>query len=281
MKVAFWGVRGSIPVADPGALRYGGNTSCVTVRLGDGSLVVLDAGTGIRALGTTLKTTGPIHILLTHLHLDHIMGLLFFAPLFQPEREVSIWGPRSSVAGLRDRLARYLSTPLSPVEIRELPATVSFQACPPESWRIGPAEVLCTRVAHRGPTLGYRISEGSESLAYLPDHEPGLGQRLDSDPPEWISGLALARDASLLIHDAQYTELEYETTIGWGHSRVADALAFARRSGARRVRLFHHDPAHDDAMLDRLAAEAREAWAGMDGQGELALACETEELDIR
>ena len=281
MKVAFWGVRGSIPVADPDALRYGGNTSCVTVRLDDGSLVVLDAGTGIRTLGATLKTTGPIHILLTHLHLDHIMGLLFFAPLFQPDREVTIWGPRSSLAGLRERLGRYLSTPLSPVEIRELPATVKFLACPPEVWRIGPAEVLCARVAHRGPTLGYRISEGAASLTYLPDHEPGLGQRLERDPPEWISGLALAQDATLLIHDAQYTEREYETTIGWGHSRVTDALAFARRSGASNVRLFHHDPAHDDAMLDRLAAEARSEWAALGGKGELALACEGEELDVR
>jgi len=185
------------------------------------------------------------------------------------------------VAGLRERLGRYLSTPLSPVEIRELPATVSFLACPPEVWRIGAAEVLCTRVAHRGPTLGYRISEGGASLTYLPDHEPGLGQRLDSDPAEWISGLALARDASLLIHDAQYTEHEYRTTIGWGHSRMEDALAFARRTGAGRVRLFHHDPAHDDAMLDRLAAEARAGWAAMDGQGEIALAREGEELDVR
>ena len=277
MKVCFWGVRGSVPVPDAGSLGYGGNTACVSVELAGGSRLVLDAGTGIRSLGLTIPPTAePIHILLTHLHLDHISGLLFFAPLFHPEADVTIWGPPGP-GDLRERLARYLSAPLSPVEIRDLPARVTFRECSPEGWRVGDAQITATQVVHRGPTLGYRIDEGGATLAYIPDHEPGLGQDLDRDPSEWISGHGLASDASLLIHDGQYTPAEYALTQGWGHSSIDDAMRFGRRTEARRVALFHHDPAHDDDRLDALAEEALSAWGG---DGELTFAREGQVIDI-
>jgi phosphoribosyl 1,2-cyclic phosphodiesterase len=277
VNVCFWGVRGSVPVADAAALGYGGNTSCVSVELAGGGLLVLDAGTGIRKLGQTIDpTAGPIHVLLTHLHLDHISGLLFFAPLFHREAEVTIWGAPGP-GDLRQRLARYLSAPLSPVEIRELPARVTFRECAPDGWRVGDARIVASQVVHRGPTLGYRIEEGGVALAYLPDHEPGLGQDLDHDPGEWISGHALARDADLLVHDGQYTHDEYRGTRGWGHSTVDDALRFARRADARRVAIFHHDPHHDDVTLDAIAGAADAAW---DGDGELTFAREGDVVEM-
>ncbi|MFL5845000.1 MAG: MBL fold metallo-hydrolase [Solirubrobacteraceae bacterium] len=277
MKVRFWGVRGSVPVADAGWLRYGGNTACVSVELASGGRLVLDAGTGIRTLGATIDPAAqPIHILLTHLHLDHISGLLFFAPLFHPDAEVTIWGPPGP-GDLRKRLARYLSAPLSPVEIRELPAKVTFRECSPDGWQVGDARISAAQVVHRGPTLGYRIEEGDASLAYIPDHEPGLGQDLENDPPEWISGHALACNSSLLIHDAQYTEAEYALTVGWGHSRIADAVTFARRTESERVALFHHDPGHDDDRLDELANDAR---AIADGAGEVFMAREGATIEL-
>jgi phosphoribosyl 1,2-cyclic phosphodiesterase len=261
VRVRFRGVRGSVPVADSSAMGYGGNTSCVAVELSDGSRLVLDAGTGIRSLGVALAGFhGPIHVLLTHLHLDHIMGLMFFGPLFDPAAHVTVWGPPDARAQLRSRLARYISAPLSPIEIRELPAHVEFCPCPQEGWQMGSAKVEAALVNHRGQTLGYRITDDGAVLAYIPDHEPALGQDLDRDDPDWISGLGLARGADLLIHDAQYTEKEYVGTIGWGHSRVGDALRFARRAEVERVALFHHDPTHDDAFMDELGAYARDAW---------------------
>src|SRR3954469_3599341 len=233
MRVSFWGVRGSVPVPDRDMIGYGGNTSCVGVRLDDGSVVVLDAGTGIRALGIALAgVRDPVHVMLTHLHLDHIMGLLFFGPLFDPAVRVTVWGPPAPGAGLRSRLARFLSAPLSPIEIRDLPAHVEFRTLPAEPVRLGSATIEAALVNHRGPTLGYRLTDGDAVLAYLPDHEPALGQDIEGGPREWISGFGLADRATLVIHDAQYTPDEYAGTRGWGHSTVGDAVAFARRCDA-------------------------------------------------
>ncbi len=266
MKVKLWGTRGSIPTPGPETIRYGGNTSCVGVTLSDGSMLALDAGTGIRSLGLGLAAEpARLHILLTHLHLDHIQGLVFFAPAFRAQTEIVIWGPASPEASLRDRIARYISAPLSPVEVRELPCDVSFRHCPEAEWEIGPARIRAASVAHRGPTLGYRIDDGDSSLAYIPDHEPALGADIDALEEDWISGLGLARNASLLIHDGQYTDAEYPDHIGWGHSSLTHAVSFSRRAGADRTLLFHHDPMHSDAQLDALSRAAAERWAEIGG----------------
>jgi phosphoribosyl 1,2-cyclic phosphodiesterase len=243
-------------------MRYGGNTSCVEVTLGDGTEIILDAGTGIRELAAARDSDAKAaQILLTHLHLDHIQGLLFFAPLFDSAQEVTVYGPPAPGPNLDQRLARYLSAPLSPVDLRELPARVEFAACPYDHWEVGSAHVKAAIVAHRGVTLGYRISEGDTSLCYIPDHEPALGAALMDAEAGWISGIGLAAGASVLIHDGQYTDDEYAAHVGWGHSSVSDAVTFAERAGAQQLILFHHDPGHDDEELDELADWARRAAA--------------------
>jgi phosphoribosyl 1,2-cyclic phosphodiesterase len=281
MKIKVWGARGSIPAPGPETMRYGGNTSCVEVTLDDGTTLILDAGTGIRNLGLVLpRVERPIHILLTHLHLDHIQGLMFFAPAFRPESEIFIWGPASTEASLRDRIARYISAPLAPVEVRELPSLV-FRDAEPMEWRIGAARVLAQSVTHRGPTLGYRIEEGETTLTYIPDHEPGLGTSLADLEDDWISGFELADGASMLIHDCQYTDEEYPAYVGWGHTPVSDALAFARRTRAQRLLLFHHDPLHSDDFLDALGADIALRWQELGGaQGCLELAAERLEIQL-
>jgi phosphoribosyl 1,2-cyclic phosphodiesterase len=282
VKVKVWGARGSVPAPGPETLHYGGNTSCVQLTLDDGTVIVLDAGTGIRSMGVAMpKCERPLHILLTHLHLDHIQGLMFFAPAFKPDTEIVIWGPASPEASLQDRIGRYISAPLSPVDVRELPCNVSFREAERTEWRIGPATIHAASVAHRGPTLGYRVECDGSSLCYLPDHEPGLGVSLADLDDDWISGFELARDATLLLHDSQYTDDEYPDHVGWGHSPLSDALVFARRTAVERLLLFHHDPLHSDDFLDAFAGQAGARWEELGGRPDaLELATERREIEL-
>ncbi len=206
---------------------------------------------------------------------------MFFPPCFRAESEITIWGPSSPEASLETRVARYISAPLSPVEVRELPCSVAFRDTPGSQWELGGATIRAEAVTHRGPTLGYRITDGDTTIAYIPDHEPALGASLDELEPEWISGFDLARDVDLLIHDCQYTDDEYPAHAGWGHSGVSDALTFGRRVGAKRMLLFHHDPLHADEFLDELHASARRRWQELGGDAvEIDMGMEGAELVI-
>jgi phosphoribosyl 1,2-cyclic phosphodiesterase len=266
MLVRIWGTRGSLPTPGASMVRYGGNTSCVQVTLSDGTHLVLDAGTGIRNLPADLGRSGDrVHVLLTHLHLDHIQGLLFFEPLFQPGVEVTLWGPDAPGVSLERRIGRYLSAPLTPVDIRELPCRLDFRNCPTTRWHIGPAQITAEGVTHRGPTLGFRVEEGGSSLCYLPDHEPAIIGDIDQLEAGWVSGSSLAKDVDLLVHDCQYTDAEYPAHVGWGHSSLTHALQFARRVAARKTLLFHHDPGHTDDQLDAMLEAARTQWTAAGG----------------
>src|SRR5204863_5541855 len=143
------------------------------------------------------------------------------APVFWPESEIVIWGPASPEASLEDRIARLISAPLSPVEVRELPCHPKFREAEATEWELGPARIRAASVTHRGPTLGYRVEDEGRSLCYIPDHEPGLGTSLAEIEQEWISGFELACRADLLLHDCQYSDDEYPDHIGWGHSPLS------------------------------------------------------------
>ncbi|MBK8324515.1 MAG: MBL fold metallo-hydrolase [Betaproteobacteria bacterium] len=231
--------------------------------LGDeGTLLVLDAGTGIRRLGASLPVSlRRVDILLTHLHMDHIQGLGFFAPLYREDLDVHLWGPGSATLRLQARLRRYLSPPLFPVNLSELPCRLTFHEVPAGESDIGEFRVRSALVCHPGPTVGYRITRpDGAALAYLPDHEPALAAlRFPSLPRAWTSGADLAAEVDLLIHDGQYSTAEYACHCGWGHSSLEQAFAFGALAGAKHFVPFHHDPAHTDADIDRMMAEAIEA----------------------
>jgi phosphoribosyl 1,2-cyclic phosphodiesterase len=262
VRVKVWGCRGSLAVPGADTVRYGGNTSCVSVRGADGEVLVLDAGTGMRPLGIELKAEGVkvIHVLLSHLHLDHLQGLGFFRPLFDADAEVHIWGPASPVLSLAERIATYLSPPLFPVRLADIPAHVTFHDAPEEEVTIGGLSVRASLVTHQGPTVGYRVTEGGRSVVYLPDHEPGLGVDVALQPTDWLSGYDLAHDADVLLHDAQYGDDEYPGHIGWGHSAIGHVVAFAQKADVDQLVLFHHDPGHTDVEMERLVDEARRLW---------------------
>jgi phosphoribosyl 1,2-cyclic phosphodiesterase len=272
VKVTVWGCRGSLASPGPETVGFGGQTSCVEVHLTDGSLLILDAGTGIRPLGMALGGDHPrrIDVFITHLHADHIEGLRFFGPMWDPAVELNVWGPPSPLRGLRSRISPFFAPPFFPVHLRNIPSQPEFRDTPAETWRIGSAAVTARLIKHPGPTVGYRVEENGRALAYLPDHEPALGSDLSTVEPEWISGLSLAEGASVLLHDAQYTQAEYDERIGWGHSSTEHAVTFARRAGARRLVLFHHDPLHTDGQMEGVLARAKELNASGPGEVELA-----------
>jgi ribonuclease BN (tRNA processing enzyme) len=192
--------------------------------------------------------------------MDHIQGLGFFAPLYEPGLEVHIWGPPSATLDLRARLSRYLSPPLFPVCLRDLPCDLTLHnVVADRHFSIRDLEVQAALVCHPGPTVGYRITRDGRSVVYLPDHEPALCATNFPHEVEWTSGTDLAANADLLIHDAQYTSEEYATRVGWGHSTIEHAFAFARLTRVKRLVPFHHDPDHSDEDLDRLFREAAAA----------------------
>jgi phosphoribosyl 1,2-cyclic phosphodiesterase len=283
VRIRIWGCRGSLAAPGPETVRYGGNTSSVEVRLDDGSLLVMDAGTGIRDLGRSLveaEPTGPyanfprvrdafdagtktIHLFLTHLHLDHVEGLGFFSAIWNPEVEMHIWGPPSSLRSLEDRIGKLMSPPLFPVHLGDVPCRPIFHdALPEEDLKIGNARVAVQHVTHRGSTVGYRIEENGRSFAYIPDHEPALGENLEKTEPEWVSGFNIAAGADVLFHDAQYTEEEYPSHRTWGHSAINHTVTFGLITKVRNLVLFHHDPGHSDEQLEAHRKRAKELWGG-------------------
>lgn len=251
MRFELRGTRGSIASAGPDTVRYGGDTSSVELRTKNDRVLILDAGSGIRKLGDQLGNEARVDILLSHLHMDHVQGLPFFAPLLDPDVEVHIWGPISTTRTLRARLARYLSPPLFPVRVREL-ANVVFHDVPPSTFEIDSLEITADLITHPGATLGYRLEEDGKTVAFLPDHEPALCNGNFPGEPEWTSGFALADAVDVLIHDAQYTDEEYLAKVGWGHTSTSQLAVFAGMTGVQRLVTFHHDPSHTDTMLDEL-----------------------------
>jgi phosphoribosyl 1,2-cyclic phosphodiesterase len=268
MQAKVWGCRGSLATPGKATVRYGGNTTCVEIRA-PGGVVVLDAGTGIRPLGKEMHANGVIEadLLLTHLHLDHVEGLGFFEPLFDPNFTLRIWGPHPDGGSLKEQLSAYLSPPFFPLPFEKIPARIEFAEVETDSWLVAGLKVKAAPVRHRGRTVGYRLENGARSLAFVPDNEPGL------DPE---SGLELASDADILLHDSQYTADEYATRVGWGHTSLPDYATYVEAARPIRAIMFHHDPAHSDEQLEGMEAVVR----ALTGREDIELAREGMTIDL-
>lgn len=256
MRVRFFGVRGSCPTSSPDHQRYGGNTSCTTVEVGDEPPIILDLGTGLRPLGLELEqrragepTTWTA--LLTHLHWDHLIGLPFFPPVLRPGAHLDVYGPTQDGATIQQVVDTVVKPPFFPVQVDELHGSIAFHEIDRGDLAVGSAKVLVRPVPHVGHTLGFRIEADGASVAYLSDHQaPG---DMHAIAP---SVLELCDGADVVIHDAQYTDEEFPAKADWGHSTPAYAVRVAAEAGARTLVLFHHDPLHADAKLDRMTVEA-------------------------
>ncbi len=265
--VTFWGTRGSIPTPGAHTARYGGNTPCVAVEGAGGQLVILDAGTGIRALGLQLveRQNGAVNaeILLSHAHWDHIQGLPHFKPFFSPGNAVRIWGSRQGTTSLEAILRQQMDPAVFPIPLDALSAKLTVQQVDPGEFTVGAFRVRAMRLRHPGTTLGYRLTPaaaaGGASMAYVTDNELGPGGHYDT-PATWRKDLvAFLANVELLIHDAMYTPQELEQHRGWGHSTFEEAVTLAAEAGVRRLVLFHHEPEHGDAEVDGLLSAARRA----------------------
>jgi phosphoribosyl 1,2-cyclic phosphodiesterase len=273
VRLKFWGTRGSIGVPGGDTLRYGGNTTCVEVRA-DGEIILLDAGSGIRPLGRALQKefgAKPIRLsmLVTHAHWDHIQGLPFFAPAYNKKNEICILGYNGVDTSFSEILAEPMKAPFFPIAIRELSDTIDIKALKEMTLSIGKVQVRARFVNHPGVCAGYRLLTSGGSIAFLPDHEPYdflHSARQNNMTPEQIKKTAADEEAGLieflhgsdiLILDAQYTDDEYQRHIGWGHGSISSAVSLALEAEVHKLVLFHHDPNHDDAMVDKMLESAR------------------------
>jgi phosphoribosyl 1,2-cyclic phosphodiesterase/CheY-like chemotaxis protein len=290
VRVRFWGTRGSIARAGAATLRYGGNTSCVEVQADDGTLVVLDCGTGAHELALDLRRRVPHptagHVLIGHAHWDHIQGFPFFEPLYDPAARWDVYAPGDREGDLQRLFAGQMSPEHHPIALGDLRAAVSFHVLKEGSFRIGGIQVRAQYLHHPALTLGYRLEADGRALVYASDHEPHALPATDAPPgaepahPEDRRHVAFLAGADLVIHDTQYTRAEYERKRTWGHTPVECAVDYAIAAGARRLALFHHDPERDDAALAAVVALAQRRVAASGAALEVFAAAEGHALSL-
>jgi len=276
MHIRFWGTRGSIPTPGPSTVRYGGNTACVEVRDSTGALLVLDAGTGLRELGVALMGQNgarpfQLDLLLSHLHWDHIQGIPFFRPAYDPNSTLRIKGPKQS-RSMKELLGLGMDDPFFPVDLDDIPARIEIGELEDGSdARMGPYRVRSASIFHPAPALAYRIEADGKSLVYATDTEDPF-----SGKPNPV--IDLAKDADTLIHDAQFLKSDFKPT--WGHSTIDTAIDVAARANVKRLVLYHHDPDRSDDALDHIGRDASRAGRERNSQLEVVVAREGLELEV-
>ncbi len=290
MQVRFWGTRGSLPKPGPMTLRYGGNTSCVEVLSDDGTLVVLDCGSGIHDLGLALVRArdGPMHghLLVGHAHWDHIQGLPFFAPLFSDADRWDLYAPGGRIQQLEASLGNLMSYDHHPITLQSLEAQVGLHDLTEGEFTIGGIRVITQFLHHPALTLGYRLEADGAVLVYASDHEPHTLHPLAAgpgEPPihhEDQRHVRFLAGADLVIHDSQYTMDDFPAKAGWGHTPMERAVDYASAAGARRLALLHHDPEHDDDTVDAIVHRAAERAANAPHKPDVFAAAEGQSVEL-
>jgi len=249
MKIKFWGARGSIPVNGKKYLKYGGSTTCLELRSRKNELIVVDAGSGIRALGKELIKNhhNEFNMLFTHSHWDHVMGFPFFAPIYSKKTRIRVRGCSFSSDSVREIIAKTMQPPGFPVKFEEISARFEFDSVCETGFEIGDIKINPVELSHPNRGLGYKFVEGGRSFVFLTDNELGFIHPDGHSPQEYA---AFCRGADLLVHDADYSDGEYPRRKTWGHSTYRQALNLALASGVSALGLFHHNQDRSDAEVD-------------------------------
>lgn len=283
LKATCWGTRGSIPSPGHATAHFGGNTSCLELRTDDSRCFVFDAGTGIRPLGRRLQSEGGrmrVDLFLTHFHWDHIQGIPFFAPFYNPATDVCIHGAQQGDRPIESIFRAQLQPIYFPIPFEALEASMSFRHLEEGPWSNGDVTVDAMRVRHPADTYGYRIRSGGLTVAYIPDNEL-IGSEYPVGP-DWYDRLVdFVGDADVLFHDAMFTDAEYGGRVGWGHSTFTQAAELAKRAGVKRLYFFHHAPDRSDAELLEILGDVSERVLGSDTRLELSVATEGDELLVQ
>ncbi|MGE0160186.1 MAG: MBL fold metallo-hydrolase [Gemmatimonadales bacterium] len=280
VTVRCWGTRGSIPSPGPSTVRYGGNTSCFEVCY-QGQRLIFDAGSGIRPLGMEIVEKGPnaIHIFLTHFHWDHIQGFPFFPPLYDPEDQIKVVGPKQKDIDVQNLFAGQMGPIYFPVPFSVVAAAMEFQHLNDGGYEIGDAALDVIRVKHPSYVLGYRIRIGGRTICFVPDNE--LEGDIYPVGPDWDDRFRrFVEGADLLIHDSMYTDEEYAGRSGWGHSTFSQAVRLAEDAGVKRLLFFHHDPTRADDELDAIVGRLRDGALARGSELDLAAAAEGVDLKL-
>lgn len=278
-KVKFWGVRGSIAAPGESTVFYGGNTSCIEVRVNN-EIIILDAGTGIRPLGLSLdkefkNRPVDINILITHTHWDHIQGFPFFMPAYNSQNRITIYGFEGARRGLQATLSSQMESPYFPISMQQMPGHVAIEELRDLEFKINSVPVRAHFLNHPGVCMGYRLQTDAGDVCYLPDVELFQRLRAEMEKESRVVSkedrefaheqdtklLEFIKDCEVLILDSQYDAAEYPSHVGWGHSCMEDSVAFAIKANAKRLFLFHHDPDHTDEHVSRMVARARQMVA--------------------
>ncbi len=256
MIIRCWGSRGSIAVSGKEFTKYGGDTTCLEVRSDSGDLIIIDAGTGIRALGSKLvrEKRRDINLLLTHAHWDHLSGFPFFKPIYRKDYEIKVYGPQATQVSLKKIISKTMTAPYFPIELEDINARITFLGMGHKSYSIGSVKIETIPLSHPNQGVGYRLEEDGKSFVFLTDNELNYRHPYGLEYRDYVK---FSKGADLLYHDAEYSREEYRETKGWGHSVYLDTVDLALDAGVKTLGLFHLNQERSDAGVRKIERECR------------------------
>lgn len=279
MIIRCYGARGSVPVSGNDYLRYGGDTTCLEIRSKNDKIIIVDAGSGIRRLGNRLLSEQRFeyNIIFTHSHLDHILGFPFFKPIYNEKAVINMLGCPTTQGDISKLISKAMSAPLFPIQFDQLKAKINYAADCPISFSIGSIEILPINLSHPNIGMGYKFIEDGKTFVFLTDNELGYRHRNGRTFDDYAE---FAKDADLLVHDAEYTPEEYRFKKGWGHSSYIDAINLALKAGVKKLGLFHHNQDRSDTEQDMIVEKCRDIIKGENTDMECFALTQTTELTL-